>query len=123
MVFLQARSSQHNKLELRFRPEDPYSHPAFGELYHCNSFLLKISKKGVGETSSALDMENTSKSLYAASNHQELETSFPESVETEHIVQLRSDSETVKSQASEEVQGNLCADIVAQVSESYHFNG
>ncbi|KAL8122345.1 hypothetical protein AgCh_018908 [Apium graveolens] len=124
---VKARSSQVNKLELHFRPEDPYSHPAFGELYHCNSFLLKISKNGVGETSSAVDMENTSKSVLADSNNQDPKISFSESLETEHIDQIGSEvvsaSETVKPQASEEVQGNLCADIVAQVTESYHFNG
>lgn len=42
---LKARSSNTNKLELRFRHDDPYSHPAFGELHPCNNFLLKISKK------------------------------------------------------------------------------
>ncbi|KAG6732938.1 hypothetical protein I3843_01G194500 [Carya illinoinensis] len=42
---LKARSSQSNKLELRFRPEDPYSHPAFGELRPCDNLLLKIAKK------------------------------------------------------------------------------
>lgn len=36
--------SPSNNLELRFRPEDPYSHPVFGELFPCNNFLLKISK-------------------------------------------------------------------------------
>ncbi|PPE02926.1 hypothetical protein GOBAR_DD00048 [Gossypium barbadense] len=40
-----ARISQSNRLELHFRPEDPYSHPAFGELSPCNNLLLKISKK------------------------------------------------------------------------------
>ncbi|KAJ9550139.1 hypothetical protein OSB04_014184 [Centaurea solstitialis] len=39
-----ARQSPSNNLELHFRPEDPYSHPVFGELYPCNNFLLKISK-------------------------------------------------------------------------------
>lgn len=43
-VHFQARCSKSNKLELRFRPEDPYSHPAFGELRPTNSLLLKISK-------------------------------------------------------------------------------
>ncbi|KAM4105623.1 hypothetical protein ACB094_04G005300 [Castanea mollissima] len=44
-ALLKARSSPSNKLELRFRPDDPYSHPAFGELRPCNNnFLLKISK-------------------------------------------------------------------------------
>ncbi|KAB1218180.1 General transcription factor 3C polypeptide 5 [Morella rubra] len=42
---LKARSSQSNKLELRFRPEDPYSHPVFGELRSCDNLLLKISKR------------------------------------------------------------------------------
>ncbi|KAL6221467.1 hypothetical protein ACLB2K_009218 [Fragaria x ananassa] len=37
-------ASNNNRLELRFRHDDPYSHPAFGDLRPCNSFLLKISK-------------------------------------------------------------------------------
>ncbi|XP_050237708.1 uncharacterized protein LOC126687258 [Mercurialis annua] len=44
-AILKARSSQSNKLELYFRPEDPYSHPASGELRACNNLLLKLSKK------------------------------------------------------------------------------
>ncbi|XP_021774749.1 general transcription factor 3C polypeptide 5-like isoform X2 [Chenopodium quinoa] len=43
-----ARSSKLNKLELRFRPEDPCSHPAFGQIYPCNNLLLKISKGNSG---------------------------------------------------------------------------
>ncbi|KAK6928942.1 Transcription factor IIIC subunit 5, HTH domain [Dillenia turbinata] len=53
-----ARCSQSSKLELHFRPEDPYSHPAFGELQPSQSFLLRISKKGSlanGETISAAE--------------------------------------------------------------------
>ncbi|CDP09559.1 unnamed protein product [Coffea canephora] len=42
-----ARSSESNKLELHFHPEDPYSHRAFGELHTCNNFLLRISKDRV----------------------------------------------------------------------------
>ncbi|KAJ6865719.1 hypothetical protein NC652_037284 [Populus alba x Populus x berolinensis] len=42
---LKARSSQSNKLELYFRPEDPYSHSVSGELRSCHSMLLKISRK------------------------------------------------------------------------------
>ncbi|CAK7323375.1 unnamed protein product [Dovyalis caffra] len=34
---LKARSSQSNKLELYFRPEDPYSHPVSGELRSCHN--------------------------------------------------------------------------------------
>ncbi|KAJ0636712.1 putative transcription factor IIIC subunit Tfc1/Sfc1 [Helianthus annuus] len=41
-----ARESQSNKLELHFRPEDPYSHPVIGDIVTpCNQFLLKISKQ------------------------------------------------------------------------------
>lgn len=39
---LKVRGLQSNKLELRFRPEDPYSHPTYGELRPCSCFLLKI---------------------------------------------------------------------------------
>lgn len=42
-----ARESPSNLLELRFRPEDPYSHPTHGELVPCNNFLLKISKQNI----------------------------------------------------------------------------
>ncbi|KAJ8755508.1 hypothetical protein K2173_019306 [Erythroxylum novogranatense] len=80
-----ARSSEMNKLELHFRPEDPYSHPAFGELRPCNNFLLKISKK---KTNSSLSSDNI------ASNQQE-----------------------------SQVEPDLCADIVNQLPEAYHFDG
>ncbi|KAF7801350.1 general transcription factor 3C polypeptide 5-like isoform X1 [Senna tora] len=70
---LKAHSSQSNKLELRFRPEDPYSHPAFGELRPCNNLLLKISreKPRVGHDAKASDsmpetrMENKESNLVA----------------------------------------------------------
>lgn len=32
-------------MELRFRPEDPYCHPVFGELHSATGLLLRISKK------------------------------------------------------------------------------
>ncbi|XP_006350005.1 general transcription factor 3C polypeptide 5-like isoform X3 [Solanum tuberosum] len=53
LVAFKARTSESNKLELHFRPEDPYSHPAFGELKHSNNFLLKISKCKVRDVQSA----------------------------------------------------------------------
>lgn len=31
-------------MEFRFRPEDPCSHPAFGQVHSCNNLLLRISK-------------------------------------------------------------------------------
>ncbi|CAA7023311.1 unnamed protein product [Microthlaspi erraticum] len=46
-----ARESTSNKLELHFRPEDPYAHPAYGEQRPCNGFLLKISKEDVKKDS------------------------------------------------------------------------
>jgi Tau95 Triple barrel domain len=39
-------------MELRFRPEDPFCHPVFGELRPATALLLKISKKR-GEEPSA----------------------------------------------------------------------
>lgn len=42
---MQAHTSPSTtRLELHFRHDDPYSHPAFGDLRPSNSFLLKISK-------------------------------------------------------------------------------
>ncbi|CAM8904348.1 unnamed protein product [Rhodiola kirilowii] len=38
-------ASSSQTLELRFRPEDPYSHPVIGRLQSCSNFLLKLSKK------------------------------------------------------------------------------
>ncbi|XP_074309189.1 uncharacterized protein LOC141643783 [Silene latifolia] len=48
-VIAKAHNSEANKLELRFRPGDPFSHPAFGHIRPCNSLLLKISKRNVGD--------------------------------------------------------------------------
>lgn len=61
---LQARSSQSNKLELFFRPEDPYSHPTFGELRACSNLLLKISKK---KSSSSINSPNSANKSEAES--------------------------------------------------------
>ncbi|XP_020538055.1 general transcription factor 3C polypeptide 5 isoform X1 [Jatropha curcas] len=57
-ILKQARSSQSNKLELCFRPEDPYSHPALGELRACNSLLLKISKKKISSSLNSTNVVN-----------------------------------------------------------------
>ncbi|XP_078443748.1 uncharacterized protein LOC144713127 isoform X2 [Wolffia australiana] len=44
---IEIKSENRNdvRLELRFRPEDPYCHPAFGDLRPCNGLILKISRK------------------------------------------------------------------------------
>lgn len=99
-------TKKSNKLELHFRPEDPYSHPAFGELQPCNNFLLKISKKKV-------------KSLI---------NTFPKLSETSQKIarpesEPRPDSSEVDVQTQTRAPDPLFADIVAQVSEAYHFNG
>ncbi|XP_031383481.1 general transcription factor 3C polypeptide 5-like isoform X2 [Punica granatum] len=102
---VKARSSSSNQLELRFRPEDPYCHPTFGELRCCeNTFLLKISK-GSKKSPDSL----TTKVQADESN---LGTR-----------QLGNQSATAASTSEEEDQTHLCADIVARVPEAYHFEG
>lgn len=39
-----ARSSESNYLELRFRPEEPFAHPIFGELHGMSGLLLQLSR-------------------------------------------------------------------------------
>lgn len=39
-----ARALHSNRLELHFRPQDPYSHPALGDLRPCYKLLLRICK-------------------------------------------------------------------------------
>ncbi|ONK79459.1 uncharacterized protein A4U43_C01F6580 [Asparagus officinalis] len=43
-LMIQVRSSDSGQLELRFRPEDPHCHPAFGERRSFVGLVLKISK-------------------------------------------------------------------------------
>ncbi|GMQ07370.1 hypothetical protein CsSME_00051587 [Camellia sinensis var. sinensis] len=107
--YFQARSLQSNKLGLHFRPEDPYSHPAFGELQPCNNFLLKITKKAVRN---GQDAENTDRVSTCLS-------------EDEIHLNQKSCTESVKNDQHlpEEVQEDISADIVARVSEAYYFNG
>ncbi|KAE9612917.1 putative transcription factor IIIC, subunit 5 [Lupinus albus] len=90
---LKARSSPSNKLELHFRPEDPYSHPAFGELRPCNNFILKISKTTTNNV--------------------------PNSTITKDNNEIQP-NETVTDQVQD---ATLSAHIVAHISEAYHFDG
>ncbi|CAL5322694.1 unnamed protein product [Camellia sinensis] len=121
-----ARSLQSNKLELHFRPEDPYSHPAFGELQPCNNFLLRITKKAVRN---GQDAENTGRVATCLSEDEIHlnQKSCTESVKNDqHVDECQIDSITapteVKAQLPEEVQEDLSADIVARVSEACYFN-
>ncbi|KAL5783911.1 hypothetical protein ACOSQ2_006303 [Xanthoceras sorbifolium] len=115
---IKARSSQSNKLELHFRPEDPYSHPAFGELRPCNGLLLKISKKKSWNGQSVELSSNIS------------ENQLPDATDMVHDQEVgHLDNESVATnkevdkQKSEENHVNLSADIVARVSEAYYFDG
>ncbi|KAL9462236.1 hypothetical protein AB3S75_000274 [Citrus x aurantiifolia] len=119
-AILKARSSKSNKLELRFRPEDPYSHPAFGEVRPCNNLLLKISKK---KTSQPCDGQSPklSNQTFTHPLHDAADVgNVPEIHQLESVsVVARKEAEKQKS----EDQVNLFADIVARVSEAYHFDG
>ncbi|AES79207.2 general transcription factor 3C polypeptide 5 [Medicago truncatula] len=100
---LKARSSQANKLELRFRPEDPYCHPAFGERRPTNALLLKISKRKLPDDDGA----TTSNSMCGMEHGMQADN-----VESEHGAADKVDEEA-----------NLCADIVGRVPEAYFFEG
>ncbi|KAG8367641.1 hypothetical protein BUALT_Bualt16G0094100 [Buddleja alternifolia] len=111
---LKVRTEKANKLELHFRPEDPFSHPAFGELRPCNNFLLKISKKKVKNVNKVSEI------------HVEQSSSVPEPTNaTETIIQPECESISASSEVEIKngFQEQLSADIVARVSEAYHFNG
>lgn len=89
-------------MELHFRPEDPYSHPAFGELRPCQKFILKISSEKLHNGHDA----KASDSLLNNETQTEVQTT-----------QSKSDT------ASIDGESNLIADIVANVPEAYCFNG
>ncbi|MBA0709153.1 hypothetical protein Golax_024213 [Gossypium laxum] len=107
-----ARTSQSNRLELHFRPEDPYSHPAFGELSPCNNLLLKISKKKCSNRQTA----------EASSKLQECSTSGVNDAENPKQP-FQVEVERPEEEEEEEEESNLCADIVCHVSEAYNFDG
>jgi general transcription factor 3C polypeptide 5 (transcription factor C subunit 1) len=52
------RTSESNFLELKFRPEDPFAHPAFGELRHTSDLVLRLSKKMVKQSSKTQETSN-----------------------------------------------------------------
>lgn len=91
-------------MELRFRPEDPFCHPTFGELRRCNNLLLRISKRGQICTNPSITQDHGAV----------IETGMSPQGD-----QCASSSGTNK----EEDQTQLCADIAARVSEAYVFQG
>ncbi|OVA17015.1 Transcription factor IIIC [Macleaya cordata] len=125
---LKARSSKSNSLELHFRPEDPYSHPAFGRLRPCCNLLLKISKKKTSDTRAAMVSENMSKSSKTKMTNLEPDTCYPKSVETSQQSgpgsTMSVGNEGNEAQMQEPAaSANLFADIVARVPEAYHYDG
>ncbi|KAM1201096.1 hypothetical protein FF1_017406 [Malus domestica] len=110
-----ARTSQSSRLELHFRPEDPYAHPAFGDLRPCNNFLLKISKtkSSAGQTDQVSN-RTLKRSLQDATDlGKGIQSSEPES----ELLALKED----ELQKPDNDQLNF--DIVARVPEAYHFDG
>ncbi|PRQ46012.1 putative transcription factor IIIC, subunit 5 [Rosa chinensis] len=100
-----SHSNNNNRLELHFRHDDPYSHPAFADLRPCNSFLLKISKtKSAGG-------QNDQVSVQDAHN---LDTS---------IQLTQPERDLLDGKQPETDQVTVCADIVARVPQAYHFDG
>ncbi|GAB2217952.1 hypothetical protein Droror1_Dr00001166 [Drosera rotundifolia] len=101
-----ARNSKSKELELRFRPEDPYSHPTFGRLYHCNNLLLRICRKPSGNNPK--EDRHTDKP-----NH--YEDSSSKSGEPSSIQEFTT--------SNDDMQICLTADVIARVKESYEFKG
>lgn len=120
---LKARSSKSNSLELHFRPEDPYSHPAFAELGPCCNLLLKISKKKTSGT--FIDSENPSKSSTTKVANLETVACNSENAEISQEGDLGNTASVGNTSQSDEleVHTDLFADIVARVPEAYHFKG
>ncbi|XP_019247633.1 PREDICTED: general transcription factor 3C polypeptide 5-like isoform X1 [Nicotiana attenuata] len=125
---VKARTSQSNKLELHFRPEDPYSHPAFGELRHRNNFLLKISKTKVRDVETA---DSSCGILIQSSgspvNCEQEISRVGHSLAAEKVNESRcfpaSASKEIEVQNATKLQEHLSANIVSHVAEAYHFNG
>ena len=92
-----------NYLELKFRPEDPCAHAAFGELSQTSDLLLRIRRKRRknlprGDEASCMDVD--AESLTGPN-------AIPETVPTEDNAE---DFET-------------SADIVGRIEHTYNFDG
>lgn len=100
---------QSNRLELHFRPEDPYSHPAFGDLRPCNNLLLKISKtKSSDGQSSGI---SNSLGMQEGGNNLDDRT------------QIGALTKEAQVPTPEDDQTTVSADVVARVLGAYHFDG
>ncbi|KAF3954974.1 hypothetical protein CMV_019755 [Castanea mollissima] len=86
-------------MELRFRPDDPYSHPAFGELRPCNNnFLLKISKTHSIEQNSDAELAADVVARVPQAYH------FEGMVDYQHVVAVHADAARRKKRNWAEVE-------------------
>ncbi|KAL3684861.1 hypothetical protein R1sor_002883 [Riccia sorocarpa] len=92
---IKARSSPANFLELKFRPEDPYAHPAFGELSHSSDLVLRLTRKTKKRVAGECEPELTAPTAVRQAENDEA------------------------SEPSEDVR----AEIVAKVEHTYSFEG
>ncbi|CAM6083628.1 unnamed protein product [Calypogeia fissa] len=100
------RTSESNFIELKFRPEDPFAHPAFGELRHTSDLVLRLSRKTVknpvGQRAETSNSVNSS----------------------EHIVEHNETGERRIANEEFNVQAHeVAAEIVAKVEHTYTFDG
>lgn len=115
-------------MELHFRPEDPYSHPVFGELRQCNSLLLKISKKEFIDEKEVIASENKQTHLSLEMPNLESTPSFIESGEKGQQTVSKSNLSIVNEGNNvkiyeEALPVKLSASIVARVPDAYYFEG
>ncbi|KAJ7536244.1 hypothetical protein O6H91_12G062100 [Diphasiastrum complanatum] len=92
-------SSDTSYLELHFRPEDPHSHPAFGELHKTSGLLLRISR----QTKKAHIENSFSQGDVVGGKHTQKE----------------------RGNDGHDNEGSLeiCANIVSRIHHSYNFDG
>ncbi|CAM6048383.1 unnamed protein product [Sphagnum compactum] len=109
-----ARSCDGTYLELKFRPEDPYAHAAFGEVHQTSDLLLRIkrrcSRRSSGTRSSTTT--NSAAAMVSAGLHT-IASSSPDDASR------RDSAERNNGAADYEVH----ADIVARIENTYNFDG
>ncbi|KAK9097412.1 hypothetical protein Sjap_022909 [Stephania japonica] len=126
---LKARSSKSNFLELHFRPEDPYSHPTFGALSPSSNLLLKITNKINNRAQEAVITNNAPRRSSTEIVGSKMTSCSSETVKNREQNDVSNDA-TASSDVTDgaQLQGettsaSISVDIVARVSETYHFNG
>ncbi|CAK9875916.1 unnamed protein product [Sphagnum jensenii] len=109
-----ARSCDGTYLELKFRPEDPYAHAAFGEVHQTSDLLLRI-KRRCSRRSSGTRSSTTTNSAAAmvSAGLRTIASSSPDDASR------RDSAERNNGAADYEVH----ADIVARIENTYNFDG